>query len=128
MIALALLVSGCSGYIAGPEKPPPPSATNPPIYPGAQDIKEVQEPSGQPDPIRRITFETEGRPDQVLEYYERVFTEEGWLPNEWDSQPAETLSYVTTGTVPLYTFAVTAREALTGHTDVELYLFAGWPG
>lgn len=97
--------------------PPPPSISNPPIYPLAQDVKLV------PNAIefgQQITFETSDDPRKVMDYYNNLLKREGWEPVSVD-QPEIWLAFKY-GDGPYYQIGVQVRESSLGHTGVTLNL------
>src|SRR4051794_34140739 len=78
-LALAVLLAGCSAHLGpSPKAAVPPSITNPPIYPGAQNIKR-ERPLNEFGP--RITFETTDTLSTVNDYYRNLLLKEGWTPS-----------------------------------------------
>jgi hypothetical protein len=97
--------------------PPPPSIVNPPIYPGAQQVKVEPRPS---EFGPRITFETSDNIAQVLEYYNSLLSGEGWTPDGTSESPNSLVfSY---GNGPYYGFAVKVEELSPNQMKVTLLL------
>ncbi|HKP54548.1 MAG TPA: hypothetical protein VJ183_18075 [Chloroflexia bacterium] len=110
-IVLLILITGCSSRGAS-YKAPLPSTVNPPIYPGAQNIRRDRPPN------EVIIFETSDKPDEVLEYYKDIVLKEGWRFDQ-ESQ-SENYLYVEYGPCPEYRFSVETRKESTGLTRVVL--------
>lgn len=110
-IVLLILTAGCSSGSAS-YKAPLPSTVNPPIYPGAQNIRRDQPPN------EVIIFETSDEPDEVLEYYKDIVLKEGWRFDQ-ESQ-SENYLYVEYGPCPEYRFSLETRKESTGLTRVVL--------
>lgn len=125
-LTLILMLSACSSYKNGPTKPPPPSAKNPPIYPDAQLIEDQNEPSGQREPARRLTFETSDGINKVFAYYKDVLLKEGWQSEHWSDQPSNSIAFIWNG-APIYSITVTVKSTSASHMTVELYLLGTWP-
>lgn len=82
LILLLILTAACEAP-PRPARPTPLSAGQPPIYPGAQNVKDVFEGSNDSASLKTITFETSDAADKVLTYYRstlaaRVGSHERW--------------------------------------------------
>ena len=127
IMTLLIPIRGCGTDDQPPFKEPPPSAKDPPIYPGAQSITDkIEPPSGGPQPPRRITFETRDEPDKVLDYYRDILSKDGWEPGTWDDKPPNALWYLWTSGAT-YGFTVTVTTNSQDTTNVELYITSSWP-
>src|SRR5687767_10707140 len=63
--------------------PPPPSVTNPSIYPGSQNVIVAPEGSLETPSVKQITFQTGDEPDKVWQYYKELLLKEGWRSREF---------------------------------------------
>ena len=85
------------------------------------------DPSGQPDPERRITFVTDDAPEKVLAYYEDVLSKDGWRASHWDDQPDNVINYLWSSGGPVYGFEVTVNGTSANRTEVQLKLLISIP-
>jgi hypothetical protein len=73
-VGLLLALTACSTSGAGT---PPPSTQNPPLLPGAQQVK-VQNTGYGRGPVQLITYETDDKPEAIRSFYVDVLIGEGW--------------------------------------------------
>ncbi|MDQ5824465.1 MAG: hypothetical protein M3441_09705 [Chloroflexota bacterium] len=121
LFVLGILSQGCSSYNDGSYTPPPPSINEPPVYPGAMNVK--VEPAGPvPHSVRkRITFETSDEARKVVAHYSSLLLNEGWRPVELDSLPPNWLEF-RYGSGPYYSIGLGTEETLSATTTVTVTL------
>lgn len=56
-----------------------PDTDNPPIYPGAQDVRRINTPrANTAPPISAHSFKTTAKPDEVFDFYRSKLLKQGW--------------------------------------------------
>jgi hypothetical protein len=107
-----------------------PNRSSPPIYPGAQAIREEHVGLNESDLVyKRITFTTDDSPSSVFTFYEDALTKDGWTlleqrsPNRLRFQ--STSESVGAGTSLLYYWVdVVVEQPSAGQTDVQIEMSA----
>jgi hypothetical protein len=123
---MLIIVVGCSlrdsDFTYAPNKPKP-DTRNPPLYPGAQQIKEESHEIGLPDPERWIRFYANDPPSEVLAFYVATLRKAGWEPSPVTA-PAGTLyfSWSNGAKNPVYSLTVTVKMHNTDQTEVQLQI------
>jgi hypothetical protein len=74
----------------------PASTKNPPIYPGAEDVRSREERQFPGTRIQIVTFQTSDEPDTVITFYKDALAKDGWTVGP-ASQPVEYYDYDTNG-------------------------------
>ena len=123
---LSSLTPGCSSYNDGSYTPPPPSINDPPIYPGASNVKVMPE-GPVPHSVRKvITFETSDEASKVVQHYSSLLINEGWRSVKLDSLPPNWLEF-RYGTGPYYRIGLGTEETPSASTSVTVTLLTTIP-
>ena len=98
-------------------RPAPPASTqNPPIYPGAQEVEiEALETSWE---RLRISYNTNAKPQDVIEFYGQTLQKDGWRT---DNSLVKPHFYWIEG-CPVFGLDLELTEANPGETSVKLRL------
>jgi hypothetical protein len=117
----AAVLSSCSRGYNGPFVSIPQVALNPPIYPGAQQVKATPKTFYSYDAnwqnrrdltVNSVTFLTADKVDTVFAFYKDILSKEGWESRTPDIQPeaAEVIFDWKEGGCPLYSFEVVVSK------------------
>ena len=127
LFTLLILLPACSRPLFEVNQTPQPTlptAENPPIYPDARNMKEEFEGHIKTAYLRRITYDTSGEPDKVVDFYKNVLEKDGWRSTPPDDQAPNEL-YYTWQNGMVHGFTVRVQKTSTNLTSVELILSAG---
>ena len=117
-LILLLLLLGCTACTRYPNGTPPPSALNPPIYPGAQAIKTREASRGSP--AQEITFVSPDGAEKIAAFYSVTLLKDKWTACGTAYSTPTDAEYCWSDGCPGYTLTVTIQSTADGPTQVKL--------